>query len=40
MRVSELMSRDVVTIADTGTCHEVIEQMCRRRVRHLPVLDL
>ena len=39
MRVSELMSRDVVTIADTGTCHEVIEQMCRRRVRHLPVLD-
>ena len=30
MRVSELMSRDVVTIADTGTCHEVIEQMCRR----------
>jgi CBS domain-containing protein len=39
MRVSELMSRDVVTIGDTGTCHEAVEQMCRRRVRHLPVLD-
>jgi CBS domain-containing protein len=39
MRVSELMSRDVVTIADTETCHGAIEQMCRRKVRHLPVLD-
>ena len=39
MRVSELMSRDVVTIGDTETCHEAIEQMCRRKVRHLPVLD-
>jgi acetoin utilization protein AcuB len=39
MRVSELMSRDVVTIGDAGTCHEAIERMCRRKVRHLPVLD-
>jgi formate/nitrite transporter len=39
MRVSELMSRDVVTIGDTATCHEALEQMCRRKVRHLPVLD-
>ena len=39
MRVSELMSRDVVTIGDTDTCHEAVEQMCRRKVRHLPVLD-
>jgi acetoin utilization protein AcuB len=39
MRVSELMSRDVVTIGDTETCHEAVEQMCRRKVRHLPVLD-
>jgi CBS domain-containing protein len=39
VRVSELMSRDVVTIGDTETCHEAVEQMCRRKVRHLPVLD-
>jgi CBS domain-containing protein len=39
MRVSDLMSRDVVTIRETATCHEAIEQMCRRKVRHLPVLD-
>jgi acetoin utilization protein AcuB len=39
MRVSELMSRDVVTIGDTETCHEAVERMCRRKVRHLPVLD-
>jgi acetoin utilization protein AcuB len=39
MRVSELMNRDVVTIGDTETCHEAVERMCRRRVRHLPVLD-
>ena len=39
MRVSELMSRDVVTIGDTATCHDAIELMCRRKVRHLPVLD-
>jgi acetoin utilization protein AcuB len=39
MRVSELMSRDVVTIGDTETCAEAVERMCRRKVRHLPVLD-
>jgi acetoin utilization protein AcuB len=39
MRVDELMSRDVVTISDTKTCLEAVEQMCRRKVRHLPVLD-
>ena len=39
MRVSELMSRDVVTLGDTETCHEAIDRMCRRKVRHLPVLD-
>lgn len=39
MRVSELMSRQVVTIGDTNTCHEAVEHMCRRKVRHLPVLD-
>ena len=39
MRVSELMSRDIVAIGATETCHEAVEQMCRRKVRHLPVLD-
>ena len=39
MRVSELMSREVVTLGDTDTCHEAIDRMCRRKVRHLPVLD-
>jgi CBS domain-containing protein len=39
MRVSELMSRDVVTIGEAETCYEAVERMCRRRVRHLPVLD-
>ena len=39
MRVSELMSREVVTLGDTETCHEAIDRMCRRKVRHLPVLD-
>ena len=39
MRVSELMSRDVVTVEDTETCYEAVDRMCRRKVRHLPVLD-
>ena len=39
MRVDELMSRDVVTIGESETCHEAVERMCRRKVRHLPVLD-
>ena len=39
MRVSELMSRDVATIGEHGTCHEAVTRMCERRVRHLPVLD-
>jgi acetoin utilization protein AcuB len=39
MRVAELMSRDVVTIRDAGTCHEAVDRMCQRKVRHLPVLD-
>ena len=39
MRVSELMSREVVTLGDTETCYEAIDRMCRRKVRHLPVLD-
>jgi CBS domain-containing protein len=39
MRVSDLMSRDVLTIDDAATCLEAANRMCRRKVRHLPVLD-
>jgi CBS-domain-containing membrane protein len=39
MRVTELMSRDVLTIDDAATCLEAAERMCQRKVRHLPVLD-
>jgi acetoin utilization protein AcuB len=39
MRVSALMSRGVVTIGEAETCYEAVARMCRRRVRHLPVLD-
>jgi acetoin utilization protein AcuB len=33
------MSRNVATIAESETCHDAVEQMCRAKVRHLPVLD-
>jgi CBS domain-containing protein len=39
MKVRELMSKGVVTIEDTATCHEAVERMMRSRVRHLPVVD-
>jgi acetoin utilization protein AcuB len=39
MRVGDLMSRDVATIEERATCHDAIDRMCRRKVRHLPVLD-
>ena len=39
MRVSDLMSRDVLTIDDAATCLEAANRMCHRKVRHLPVLD-
>jgi acetoin utilization protein AcuB len=39
MRVSELMSQDVVTIDDSATCLEAVNRMCHRKVRHLPVLS-
>jgi acetoin utilization protein AcuB len=38
MRVSDLMSRGVVTIGQDATCLEAMELMCHRKVRHLPVL--
>ena len=38
MRVSELMSREVVTIGIHDTCDEALARMVGRKVRHLPVL--
>ncbi len=39
MRVSELMSRDVVTIGASDSCLEAVSRMHGARVRHLPVVD-
>jgi acetoin utilization protein AcuB len=39
MRVSEVMSRDVVTIEPAASCREAVARMHRARVRHLPVVD-
>lgn len=39
MRVSELMSRDVVTIKGSATCHDAAARMHEARIRHLPVID-
>lgn len=38
MRVSDLMSHDVVTIGARDGCDEALARMVRFRVRHLPVL--
>jgi len=39
MKVSELMSRSVVTIQPSDTCRDAVGRMHRARVRHLPVVD-
>ena len=39
MRVRELMNRNLVTIAESSSCHEAVKRMHRARVRHLPVLE-
>jgi acetoin utilization protein AcuB len=39
MRVAELMSRDVVTIETSASCHDAASCMFRAKVRHLPVVD-
>jgi CBS domain-containing protein len=39
MRVSELMSRGVVTIVASESCRDAAARMHRARVRHLPVVD-
>jgi CBS domain-containing protein len=38
MRVSELMSRDVLTIGESDSCYEAVLRMGRQKIRHLPVL--
>ncbi len=38
MRVSDLMSRDVVTIAESASCYDAVMRMKTSRVRHLPVV--
>lgn len=37
--VSEIMTRDVLTIAPTTSLHEAARHMAVRWIRHLPVLD-
>jgi CBS domain-containing protein len=39
MRVSDLMSRQVITIGPSDSCQEAVARMCHARVRHLPVVD-
>lgn len=39
MNVRELMSEGVTTIEYGMTCHDAVERMMRRRVRHLAVVD-
>jgi acetoin utilization protein AcuB len=38
-RVSDVMSRDVATIAAGASCREAVDRMVRRKVRHLPVVE-
>ena len=39
MKVQELMTQGVTTIENTMTCHDAVERMMRRGVRHLAVVD-
>ena len=39
MRVRELMNRNLVTIAESCSCHEAVSRMYRAGIRHLPVLS-
>ena len=38
VKVSELMTRDVVSCAPQDTVKQVMAEMTRRRIRHLPVI--
>lgn len=39
MRVSDVMSPNVMTIGASESCHDAVERMHRARLRHLPVVD-
>jgi CBS domain-containing protein len=39
MKVRDLMTEGVTTIDDGMTCHDAVERMMRRGVRHLAVVD-
>jgi CBS domain-containing protein len=39
MRVSEIMTKAVVTCAPDNTIEEIMREMTNRRIRHIPVLD-
>ena len=39
MRVSEIMTKDVVTCTPDNTIDEIMREMTNRRVRHIPVLE-
>jgi acetoin utilization protein AcuB len=39
MKVRDLMSEGVTTIEEGMTCHDAVERMMRRRIRHLAVVD-
>jgi acetoin utilization protein AcuB len=39
MKVSELMSRNVVTVGTSDSCLEAVARMHKGGVRHLPVVD-
>ena len=38
MNVRQIMSGGIVTIEDSGNCHEAVEKMVRHRLPHLPVV--
>jgi CBS domain-containing protein len=38
MDVRELMSKGVVTVDETATCHDVAQRMVRHKIRHVPVV--
>jgi len=39
MQVRDVMSRNVVTIGASDSCHDAVERMSRHRIRHLPVVE-
>jgi acetoin utilization protein AcuB len=39
MRVRDLMTGGVATIGQADSCHEAVNRMVRRKIRHLPVVD-